>query len=506
MEAHMESPTAVPTLSPSTVPGPKPTERIFPRVIQGGMGLGVSNWRLARAVSLAGGLGVVSGVAAPQIVTRVLQDGDPGGHFRRAFAHFEVPRIANEVLERYFLPEGRKGRPYRATSVASLHPSRQLEELGVISVWAQIWLAKEGHSNPVGVNLLEKIQMTHPATLFGAMLADVDVLLVGAGIPDQFPGMITGLMNWHEIAYRVTVKDGTGEEARLPFDPNVSFADIKRPLKRPAFFAIVSSALLASFLIDAENSNQVNGFIVEVPTAGGHNAPPRGKLKLNDRGEPLYGPRDEVDFAKMRALGVPFWCAGSYARPDSVQKALEVGAAGIQAGSIFALCEESGFRPDLKQEARRRAFHDSLDVFTDRLGSPSGFPFKTARLPGTIADPAVFEERERICNVGGFKEPAMLGDGRLVYRCSAEPSDTYVKLGGKPEETEGRKCLCNGLLSAVGMAQTYNDGYEEPPLMTMGDDTSFVHQLMKTEEDGWTAQDAVRYLQNLLQAPANFTV
>ncbi len=34
-----------------------------PVVIQGGMGVGISGWRLARTVAMTGQLGVVSGVA-----------------------------------------------------------------------------------------------------------------------------------------------------------------------------------------------------------------------------------------------------------------------------------------------------------------------------------------------------------------------------------------------------------------------------------------------------------
>jgi len=62
-----------------------------PVVIQGGMGAGVSNWRLARAVSALGQLGVVSGTALDQILVRRLQDGDPGGHMRRGLDAFPVP-------------------------------------------------------------------------------------------------------------------------------------------------------------------------------------------------------------------------------------------------------------------------------------------------------------------------------------------------------------------------------------------------------------------------------
>ena len=57
-----------------------------PVIIQGGMGVGVSNWRLANAVSSRGQLGVVSGTALDVVLARRLQDGDPGGHMRRALA------------------------------------------------------------------------------------------------------------------------------------------------------------------------------------------------------------------------------------------------------------------------------------------------------------------------------------------------------------------------------------------------------------------------------------
>jgi len=57
------------------------------------------------------------------------------------------------------------------------------------------------------------------------------------------------------------------------------------PLKRPNFLAIVASDTLAQSFTRRANG-KVNGFVVEGPTAGGHNAPPRGATQLNERGEP----------------------------------------------------------------------------------------------------------------------------------------------------------------------------------------------------------------------------
>src|SRR6185503_7242082 len=84
-----------------------------PAIIQGGMGIGVSNWRLARAVSRQGQLGVVSGTSIDTVLVRRLQDGDPGGHVRRAMERFPIPGASKRVLERYFLPCGRRAdQPY----------------------------------------------------------------------------------------------------------------------------------------------------------------------------------------------------------------------------------------------------------------------------------------------------------------------------------------------------------------------------------------------------------
>src|ERR1700692_4250191 len=91
-----------------------------PVLIQGGMGAGVSDWRLARAVSLTGQLGVVSSTALDTILARRLQDGDPGGHMRRGLAMFPYPEIAKRILEKYYIPGGRPaGTSYRLVPMPS---------------------------------------------------------------------------------------------------------------------------------------------------------------------------------------------------------------------------------------------------------------------------------------------------------------------------------------------------------------------------------------------------
>src|ERR1035438_7916158 len=86
----------------------------WPVLIQGGMGVGVSGWQLARAVAAAGQLGVVSGVALDAVLARRLQCGAPGGDVRRALADLPLAGVAERIIGRYYVPGGIKGgQPFR---------------------------------------------------------------------------------------------------------------------------------------------------------------------------------------------------------------------------------------------------------------------------------------------------------------------------------------------------------------------------------------------------------
>jgi NAD(P)H-dependent flavin oxidoreductase YrpB (nitropropane dioxygenase family) len=146
-----------------------------PTIIQGGMGVAVSNWQLARAVSLRGQLGVISGTALDPVLVRRLQDGDAGGHMRRAMNAFPVAGVAESALERFFLPEGRaEGEPYRLLPMYRRTVSRERNQLTMLANFVEVFLAKEGHDGVVGISLLTKVQMPNIASLYGAMLAGVD--------------------------------------------------------------------------------------------------------------------------------------------------------------------------------------------------------------------------------------------------------------------------------------------------------------------------------------------
>src|ERR1039457_1643822 len=444
----------------------------FPKIIQGGMGVGVSNWHLAQAVAQLGQLGVVSGTALDSVFVRRLADGDQGGYMRRGLDAFPFQEMAKRIWQEYFVPGGKPaGAPYKALPMHQKRDSRKLIELCMVSNFVEVLLAREGHDNPVGINFLEKVQMPHLASIYGAMLAGVGYVLMGAGIPLHIPGVLDAYAAHQSAEYRLAVTGAAQEQfanldTLMRLDPAEYAEGLLPMLDRPRFLALGSSNTLAATMLRRANG-RVEGFVVESPTAGGHNAPPRGKLQLNAAGEPVYGERDRVNLEELRALGVPFWLAGGYGNAQKLREALEQGAAGIQVGTAFAFSQESGMRPDLKKQLMTQAKAGAGVVFTDPLASPTGFPFKVALLEGTSSELPIYQERNRVCDLGYLREPYSGQDGRIGYRCAAEPVDNYVAKGGKIEDTVGRKCLCNALLANIGHAQTRKDDAVEPPLVTV---------------------------------------
>ncbi len=469
----------------------------LPVIIQGGMGAAVSDWRLAQAVSATGQLGVVSGTALDAILARRLQLGDPGGHMRRALAAFPVPGVAKRIIDRYFVDGGKTtdGR-FITKPMVSHKSSKKAEELLVVSNFVEVYLAKEGHANPVGINFLEKIQVPTLPSLYGAMLAGVDYILMGAGIPRAIPGILDSLADGFDVQMKIDVKNASSiGDPFVRFSPKRFAKGLVGRLPRPDFLAIVSSHVLAKMLA-TKASGEVNGFVVELPVAGGHNAPPRTKGQFNAAGEPIYGERDVPNLDTIARLGKPFWLAGGYAEPERINEALEAGAVGVQVGTAFAFCNESGFTREIKDEVIHESRRSDVRVFTDAIASPTGFPFKVIELEDTLTNPRVYEKRERICDLGYLRHAYERDDHTIGWRCPSEPIEDYVRKGGDVADTVGRKCLCNALVSNVGMPQIKRNGEIEPMLITSGDDAAGVARFAPEGATGYSASDVIRYLLN----------
>jgi nitronate monooxygenase len=458
------------------------------------MGAGVSSWKLARAVSSLRQLGVVSGIALDIILPRRLQDGDPDGSVRRALAHFPIRKMADRILDKYFIPGGKPpDKRYAAVPMHSTDSVRTLLELCIVGNFVEVYLAREGHDQPVGINYLEKIQLPHLPSIYGAMLAGAAFVLMGAGIPRRIPGLLDRFVHHEKATYELSVTGSQeGETTTLSFDPRDYVDADLPPLQRPHFLSIISSNVLATTMLRRSNGS-VDGFIVESPIAGGHNAPPRGKLTLDAEGQPVYGEKDTVDLGRIRELGKPFWIAGGAASNERLREALELGAAGVQVGTAFALCEESGLREDYRCELLQKSADGTARVHTDPFASPTGFPFKVAQLDHSLSDADVYGARKRICDLGFLREAYRKEDRTVGYRCPAEPVEQYVRKGGALEDAVGRKCLCNALIANIGMGQLRH-GQPELPLLTAGDDLQTIARFIPSGRTTYSARDVIEQI------------
>lgn len=479
-----------------------------PGIIQGGMGVGVSDWRLARAVSMQGALGVVSGTALDTVVARRLQQGDQGGHMRRGLAAFPDSGVAERVLAAWYKPEGtaethefaiiplrevdREAEPSPSSGTSA--GTKAVDELTVASNFIEIFLAKEGHTGAVGINFLEKVSLPNPAAIYGAMLAGVDYILMGAGIPVEIPGLLDRYARGEPGEIRVHVEGAPKEEHYVArFDPSSILGKPPASLKRPYFLAIVSSYVLAATMA-TRATGRVDGIVVENQTAGGHNAPPRGVLELDTAGEPIYGPKDSVDYAKMVGLGIPFWLGGSYSMPDSLAASRAEGAAGIQVGTLFAFCRESGILPEIKKRFLEAVAAGKALVFTHPDASPTGYPFKIGLLKNTLSEFTEFLGRKRVCNMGLLREPYQGTDGKIGYRCPAEPEAVFAAKGGNAVRSPNARCLCNALLANIGLGMSYAGGRLEKPLLTVGKHLDSLRQLIQKVGMDYSAADVLRFL------------
>jgi nitronate monooxygenase len=376
-------------------------------------------------------------------------------------------------------------------------------ELLIATGFAEVWLAKQGHAGKIFINFLNKIELPLLYSMYGAMLAGVDGVIVGAGNPEGLPAACTQLAKHAPASRRLPVLYAApGEEFLLIFDPH-EVADgvfTRVPLQRPAFLAIASLDDLVSALA-ASVTEAPDGFIIEHHTAGGHNASPQGPARRDALGQPLYSERDEPNLAVIREAGRPFWLAGGYGSHAGLQKALAAGAAGVQVGTAFAMAEESGMKPEFRASILKtlRNGGNDAELVKTTLFSPTGFPFKVVQYEGSLSDDDVFAERRRVCDIGllqqvGLSKPDENGTRTLFQRCSAAPVETYLSRRGLERNTEDRRCLCTGLLSCAGLGQvrrTEIDFVEEPAIITLGNHLDGVKRLSRHGQTPYHAQDVV---------------
>lgn len=473
---------------------PSPGSRLQsrPRIIQGGMGVAVSNWRLARRVAELGEFGVISGTGIDSVVVRELQQGDPHGR-RRVLGAYPDPQIVRYLVQTFYREGGiGENEPYKLLPLHGFRPTLRSQRILAAAAFSEVALAREGHNGCIGINLMAKLKRFTLAAAYGAMLAGVDAVFMGAGIPLEEPVELRKLAAGQPAKLRLELESATGEpppDMYYELDP-ARLLDAPPVLLAPDFYPVIASDLLARILTKKLPPGTLAGWVIEGPTAGGHNAPPRGK-QADASGNPIYDTRDQVDLAQVAALGYPFYLAGSYGTPQRLREALDAGAAGIQVGSLFSLADESGYPAADKRRLIEAIHQGDIVIRTDGRASPTGFPFKI--VTGGGFQPADGRrKRQRICDLGYLQTPVMTAGGRVTGRCPAEDIAAYVKKGGKVEDTVGRACLCNALMANIGLGQRRDNGVE-PQMFTAGDDLTSL-PLGSAQEPHYSAEDAIRYL------------
>jgi NAD(P)H-dependent flavin oxidoreductase YrpB (nitropropane dioxygenase family) len=463
-----------------------------PWLIQGGMGIAISGWPLARAVSSAGQLGVVSGTAIDNVFVRRLQDLGVNDELQRALDLFPAQRVVEDIAGRYGSLRRTGSTPYRSLVALTARSTGRSIDAIVLASFVEVTLAKMGHRGVVGVNLLTKVQIPTAAALCGAILAGVDYVMMGAGVPTHIPGVLEQLTRGETVELPLSVTGASSDRpaTALRFDPTPYLGS--NTLHRPKFVGLVASHVLAAALAKRSNG-PVDGFVVERPSAGGHNAPPRGAFGVDDEGNPQYGERDVVDFAALAALGKPFWIGGGITSRQDVLDAFALGASGVQVGTLFAYCDESGMDTDLRRQVLHDVKSGTVKVKTSLRASSTGYPFKVASVEDTISQDSVYAARERRCDLGYLREAYLTPTGSTGYRCAAEPVEAYVRKGGAIEATDRSTCLCNGLMATCGLGQFRVDGRREPPIVTSGDSLNDIRELLVGRES-YGASDVIAHL------------
>lgn len=478
----------MPTTPP---PGSRWPDRPLPRIVQGEMGAAVSSWRLAGEVARTGQLGVVSGTALDLVMTRRLQDGDPDRAVRRALSDLPFRNVAAELLEKYFVLDGREpDQPYGRAPKAVLPPGEDFLRVAVAAAFVEVRLAKRGDDSAmVGIDCRSTNPISIPATIYGAMLAGVDVVLVGADLAAarEVPRLLDELATGHRGSLGVDVLGAPADAYRTAFDAREVFGGVTGALRRPALVTVVDPADVVAW-VTGDPATAPDGLVVAGSASGGHAGADR---------EPVA-----EHLQAVVAAGVPFWLADGRG-PDGLTGALAKGATGIQVGTEFTLARESGLRDDLRDLALDRLRAGVLEVRTEQHVSPLGTPYRVAQLPGTLSEEQLAATRVRPpCDLGYLRRPYVRPTGTVGYQCPAEPLDVFVRKGGTPEAAAGRGCLCNSMLAAAGLGQVRGDGARELPLVTLGADVESARSLARVHPTGWSARDVVEWLLGPVAAQA----
>lgn len=458
------------------------------------MGIGVSNWKLAREVARQGEVGVVSGTCIDTVMIRELQDGDPHGR-REVLRQYPDREIAEEVIDQFYIEGGKnQNEPYDLLPIHQFHPTIRSQKILSLATFSEVRMAQAGHDGSIGINLMAELKRYTLPCIYGATLAGVTAIFIGAGIPLEEAKQIPRLAKGRQAQLRLNVEENQTNQSEQTYHYTLDPADLfssPPTCSTPDFYPIVSTDALARILDRKLSDDLISGWVLERPAAGGHNAPPRNK-EYTEKGNPIYDEKDVPDLDRFRSLDAPFYLAGGYGHPEKLREALDLGADGVQVGSLFSLTEESGYAGEDTRQLIKAIHEDRVTITQDGQISPTGFPFNVIEQDGEPSAREKAEERNRICDLGYLRTPFIDKNGKVRGRCPAEPVENYVRKGGEKTKTKNRACLCNALLANIDLAQQRKNG-PEPQIFTGGKQLENL-PLGSKDSPSYTAEDVIEYL------------
>ncbi len=336
-------------------------------IIQGGMGAGISMAPLAKAVAREGGMGVISSVALDQLTSA---------------------RV------------GKKLNIYEAV----IREIRDAKEDGGV----------------IGINIMVALFRDYIPSVQGALDAEVDAIISGAGLPLQLP----------EIARKHR------KDFRTALIPIVSSdRALEIVCKRWKRFGYLPDAV-----------------ILEGPKAGGH----LGWRKVQDiqkEENSLENLLPPVLKVAKRYGRIPVIVAGGIYSHEDIVRFLEMGASGVQIGTRFLATYESGASEEFKRMVVSATKEDI--IVAERPGSPCGMLFRLLKYS------PMYQETLRQAR------PPKCDQGYVLYNNYCPAMD----------DNKDFFCICNGLLGATIYANT-----REKPLFTVGENAWRIDKIMSVKE------------------------
>jgi nitronate monooxygenase len=263
-----------------------------------------------------------------------------------------------------------------------------------------------------GLNVMCKLAKDYEETIRAAVDAKVSALFLGAGLPKKIENLGDTAVVW-----------------------------------------IVSSARALKILLRWWRPRLPDAVVVEGPEAGGHLG-----FDPEEIGNPNFSLEnilpDVLKLAKENGNFPVIAAAGIWDKNDIV-KFLNMGVSGVQMATRFLATFESG----ATKEFKKAVVDSTKEIIKVVMGSPCGYPFRIL-----TTSPMLNVLRKPKCDLGFVLDKDEFGNYTV---CKAHPNS--------PHNNECF-CICNGLMSAIGLVPT------EPALYTVGSNAYRVQSIVSVAD------------------------